>query len=339
MPGANVLSFKPLGGPVLGVSHRLPLRNGNSIPQCGFGTYRMTPTVAGAAVEYAIHCGFRHIDCAKAYDNQNAIGEALQRVISTGNLKREELFLTSKLWPTDQHPIHVEKACRETLAELRVDYLDLYLIHWPVVWNHSPHFKTDDEKYPKDANGLPAVDDSVKLIDTWRAMCELVDRNLVRSVGLSNCSEKHINEVMSDGSLYAPVVNQIELHPALVQRDLLNFHGANQIVTAAYSPLGMPSRFTHPDYKGLLSDASLQSISEYSGFSVARLLLNWNLDMHNVVIVRSTNKEHIRSNAKASLYALSDPVRMILDRFQERVGTIRTINPTDFTRGGGSFFD
>ncbi|RNF10848.1 aldo/keto reductase [Trypanosoma conorhini] len=338
MPGANVMSFRPLGGPVLGVAHRLPLRNGQSIPQCGFGTYRMTPAEAGPSVEYAVACGFRHVDCAKAYCNQAAVGEALQRLTSTGKVRREDLFLTSKLWPTDQHPSHVEGACRETLAELRVDYLDLYLIHWPVAWRHSPQFATDDDKYPKDASGAAAVDDSVKLIDTWRAMCELVDKKLVRSIGLSNCNETHINEVMSDERLYAPVVNQIELHPALVQRDLLSLHGAYHIVTAAYSPLGMPSRFTPPGYKGLLTDAALQPLSEYSGFSVARVLLNWSLDMHNVVIVRSTNKEHIHSNAKAALFALSDPVRMILDRFQERVGTVRTINPTDFTRSGRSFF-
>ncbi|RNF03709.1 aldo-keto reductase [Trypanosoma rangeli] len=339
MPGANVLSFRPLGGPVLGVSNRLPLRNGHTIPQCGFGTYRMTPAEAGSAVEYAVVCGFRHVDCAKAYCNQAAVGEALQRVISTGKVRREDLFLTSKLWPTDQHPNHVEKACRETLAELRVDYLDLYLIHWPLAWRHSSHFLTDDDKYPKDASGFPAVDDDVKLIDTWKAMSDLVDKKLVRAIGPSNCNEKHINEVMSDERLYAPVINQIELHPALVQRDLINLHKAHHMVTAAYSPLGMPSRFTPPDYKGLLTDAALQPLSEYSGFSVARVLLNWSLDMHNVVIVRSTKKEHIRSNAKAALFALSDSVRMILDRFQERVGTIRTINPANFTRSGRSFFE
>ncbi|KEG10196.1 aldo-keto reductase [Trypanosoma grayi] len=339
MPGANVMSFKPIGGPTLGVSRRLPLRDGYSIPQCGFGTYRMTPAEAEAAVEYAVSCGFRHIDCAKAYCNQTSVGEAIRRLLKSGRVKREDLFLTSKLWPTDQHPDHVEKACRETLAELRLDYLDLYLIHWPVAWRHSPEFKTDDDKYPKDADGLPAVDNTVKLIDTWREVCGLVDKGLVRSVGLSNCAEKHINEVMSDGKLYAPVLNQIELHPALVQQDLISVHGANHILTAAYSPLGMPSRFTPPDYKGLLSDETMQPLSEHSGFSVARLLLNWNLDMHNVVIVRSTNKDHIKSNAKASLYALSDPVKMILDRYQEHMGTIRTINPTNFTRSGKSFFE
>ncbi|KAH9588864.1 NADP-dependent oxidoreductase domain [Trypanosoma melophagium] len=339
MPGANVLSFKPLGGPVLGVSRKLPMRNGYSIPQHGFGTYRMSPAEAEGAVEYAIKCGFRHIDCAKAYNNQSAVGKALNRVISSGRVKREDLFLTSKLWPTDQHPDNVEKACRETLAQLRLDYLDLYLIHWPVAWRHSPQFETEDDKYPKDADGLPAIDNSVKLVDTWKAMCELVDKGLVRSIGLSNCVEKHINEVMSDGNLYVPVINQIELHPGLVQRELLNIHGAHHILTAAYSPLGMPSRFTPTEFKGILHDASLQPLSEHSGFTVARILLNWNLDMHNVVIVRSTNKDHIKSNAKASLYALSDPIRMILDRFEERVGTVRTINPTNFNRSGKSFFE
>ncbi|CCD18160.1 putative Aldo keto reductase family [Trypanosoma vivax] len=338
MPGANVMSFRPISGPVLGVTHKLPMRNGHHIPQCGFGTYRMAPSDAEAAVEYAVKCGFRHIDCAKAYCNQKAVGDALYRLTTSGVLRREDLFVTSKLWPTDQHPDHVEMACRQSLCELRLSYLDLYLIHWPVVWRHSPEFNTDEDKYPKDSNGLPAVVSDVKLIDTWRALCMLVDKGLVRSVGLSNCSEKHINEVMSDGSLYAPVINQIELHPALVQRDLLNVHRANKILTGAYSPLGMPSRFTPPGYNGLLSHEVLQPLAEHSGFDVARLLLNWSLDMHNVVIVRSTNMDHIKSNAKASLYALSDPVRMILDRFQEREGTVRTINPIDFIRDRVGFF-
>nr|CCC89550.1 putative aldo-keto reductase [Trypanosoma congolense IL3000] len=339
MPGLNIMSHKPLGGPVRGVSRMIQMRNGHHIPQCGFGTYRMTPTEAEAAVEYAVQSGFRHIDCAKAYCNQSAVGRGLRRALSSQKCRREDLFITSKLWPTDQHPDNVEKACRETLEDLCTSHLDLYLIHWPVAWRHSPQFLTDDDKYPKDAGGLPAIDDSVKLIDTWRAMCTLVDKGLVRSIGLSNCSEKHINEVMVDDTLYAPVVNQIELHPALVQRDLLNVHRANNILTASYSPLGSCSRFTPADYRGLLSHETLQPLSEHSGFSVARVLLNWNLDMHNVVIVRSTNKEHIQSNAKASLYTLSDPVRMILDRFQEREGTMRTINPTNFTRSGRSFFE
>ncbi|AAQ15976.1 aldo-keto reductase, putative [Trypanosoma equiperdum] len=338
MPGVNVMSYKPLGGPVLGVTRMLQMRNGYTIPQCGFGTYRMTPTEAGAAVEYAVQAGFRHFDCAKAYCNQFAVGDGLRRAISSGRVKRDDLFVTSKLWPTDQHPENVEKACRETLEELKVSYLDLYLIHWPVAWRHSPEFKTEEDKYPKHDSGLPAVDERVKLTDTWRAMCALVDKGLVRSIGLSNCSEKHIAEVMGDGDLYAPVLNQIELHPALVQRDLLNVHRTKRMLTASYSPLGMPSRFTSPDYKGLLTHEALLPLSEHSGFSVARLLLNWNLDMHNVVIVRSTRRDHIQSNAKASLYTLSDPVRMILDRFQDREGTVRTINPTNFTHSGESFF-
>lgn len=332
------LPLRTFQTPLLAVSNMLELRNGFAIPQLGFGTYRMNPTDVDAAVTYALECGYRHIDCAKAYSNQKDVGQTLSKCFKKGTARREEVFVTSKLWPTDQHPDHVESACRATLAELKLDYLDLFLIHWPVCWRHSKNFSTDEDKYPKDANGFAAVDDSVTLLDTWRAMSALVDKGLVRSIGLSNCKKSHIQEVLSDGTLHLPVINQIEVHPGLTNSELSAFQRGQGILTAAYCPLGMPTRLTPPAYRPLTETEILQKLSEYTGYSPERILLNWSIDENNVVIVKSTKKEHIKSNAKAARFQLEDSVRFALNGYEKAVLKFRVMNPPDFTKDGRPFF-
>jgi diketogulonate reductase-like aldo/keto reductase len=231
----------------------------------------------------------------------------------------------------------VEKACRETLDKLRVDYLDLFLVHWPVAWKHTGRFDTDEDRHPRQANGNAIVDASVTLEDTWRAMAKLVDLGLVRSIGLSNCSVQHIerlSECTSERN-HAPVINQIEFHPGCYQSELRNANGELGLLTAAYCPLGMPTRFTPPQFRGVAKDEDiLKPLIVNSGFSAARLLLNWNLDNGNVVIVKSTVKEHIRDNAKACRYALSDSVRWLLNHYEDQLQKpMRVINPVDFLGG------
>eukprot|EP00796_Vickermania_ingenoplastis_P010290 gene10290-7192_t len=319
---SSYMHFRPLDGPRLGIQRLLPMRNGLKIPQLGFGTYRLTPAQAEEVLPLAIDAGYRHIDCAKAYTNQ--VGD---------------LFITSKLWPTDQHPDVVRKACEETLTELGVGYLDLYLIHWPICWKHSPNFLTEEDKYPKDPlKGGAAVDKSVSLLDTWRAMNELVKDGLVKSIGLCNSSAENISDVMAGGddeALMAPVLNQIEFHPACQDTALVKVHKAHDMLTAAYCPLGMATRTTPPDFKPLVEEEILKSMSDLTGFSVPRLLLNWNLDQNNVVICKSANKAHIQSNAKASQFALSDSVRLVLNSFHEKVRACRVMNPKNFTEAPG----
>lgn len=352
------MSFHSLNRPVLAVVNKLVMNNGLSIPQLGFGTYRLGGDAAESAVRFALECGYRHIDCAKAYGNQLDVGRALRAAMShrahgcsggdkraASAIAREDLFITSKLWPTDQHPDHVEKACRQTLAELQVDYLDLYLVHWPVCWRHCPRsqFAGDEDKYPTNADGTAAVEASVTLADTWGAMCQLVDLGLVRSIGLSNCNAAQIEQVVhgdnADG-IHVPVLNQIECHPACYDTRLIAHHNKHGMLTSAYCPMGTPTRYTPADFVSLLDDIVLQKIAERCGFSVSRLLLNWSVTKNHVVLVRSGNKEHIQSNAKAAQFTLSDHVHTYLNSFSRTTRSFRVMNPTDFTNVRGKpFFD
>lgn len=322
---------------MLGVSQMLQMQNGLAIPSLGLGTYRMSEDEVGPAVTYAVECGFRHVDCAKVYMNEGAVGRALSALFSQKKVTREDLFVTSKLWPTDQHPDHVEKACRDSIRNLKVDYLDLYLIHWPVVWKHTGKFESDDDIRPRQENGNAIVEASVSLEDTWRAMTKLVDLGLVKSIGVSNCNVNHIKQILActEDQRHAPVINQIEFHPACYQSDLRNANGDLGLLTAAYCPLGMPTRFTPPDFVGVAKDdAVLKPLTINTGFSAGRLLLNWNLDNGNVVIVKSTNKERIRDNAKACRYALSDSVRWLLNHYEDQLQKpMRVISPDNFLGG------
>lgn len=389
---SSYMHFRPLDGPKLGVKRLITMRDGHRIPQLGFGTYRLTPSQAEEAVRFAIGAGFRHIDCAKAYNNEREVGHGLRAVMQTRRMPREELFITSKLWPTDQHPDHVRAACKASLEALGVGYLDLYLIHWPVCWRRlsagaaATKSGLDPEKYPRLPDGSAPVDTSVRLVDTWRAMSELVREGLVKSIGLCNSSAADIESISSaiiresadvtttdggsdedavreetnnrigeqlssssasasskprqeqsqqgtrgGGDLALPVLNQIEFHPACQDTALVKVHKAHDLLTAAYCPLGMPTRTTPPDFKPLVEEEMLKSMSDLTGFSVPRLLLNWNLDQNNVVICKSSKKAHIESNAKAAQFALSDPVRLVLNSFHEKVRSCRVMNPTDFT--------
>ncbi|KAG5504508.1 hypothetical protein JKF63_04960 [Porcisia hertigi] len=339
---ANVLAYRPLGGPVAAITHRIAMRDSHTIPQLGFGTYRMSPSEATDAVAFALSCGYRHVDCAKAYGNEAAVGAALAQALRTRRIRREDLFITSKLWPTDQHPDHVEASCRATLAALQLDYLDLYLIHWPVCMRHTPQWATDEDRYPCNADGTPAIDTSVTLLDTWVEMNRLVDCGLVRSIGLANCTAAHLNSLAKAAAAaqlaHLPVLNQVEQHPGLIDGDLAGCLGSHDMLMAAYCPLGMPTRHTPPGFQSLLDDSLVQSLSEYSGFSPARVLLNWAVDRNNVVIVKSTNPAHIKSNAKAARFALDDRTRLMLDNYRFLVRSFRVMNPVNFSADGSTPF-
>lgn len=340
-----------MNGPKRGIQHLIPMPNslgGHAVPQLGFGTRGLPASKAEEVIRVALEAGFRHFDCAKGFCNQKAVGAGLKKAMRSSGVPREALFITSKLWPTDQHPQHVRQACEETLAELGVGYLDTFLVHWPVCWRHSARFATEDDIYPReDAGGGAAVQEGVTLLDTWRAMCALVKSGLVRDIGVCNCRPHHIEEIVQgcgdaeeEGGLPLPVMNQIEFHPACQESELVKLHKAHGMLTAAHSPLGVPPppTTTTTTPPGLLEDAVLKSLSDLTGYSVARLLLNWNLDQNNVVLSQSSHTAHIQSNAKAAQFALSDPVRLLLNSFHEKVRSCRVVNPSHFLKEGGRNF-
>lgn len=233
----------------------LAFSNGKNIPIFGLGTWKSPPGEVRQAVKDALDVGYRHIDCAAAYMNETEVGEAITAKINEGVVKREDLFITSKLWNTFHRPDLVLPALKKTLKDLNLEYVDLYLIHWPMA------YKEDRELFPKDANGKFIYSD-VDYVDTWKVMEEAVQLGLAKSIGVSNFNSQQIERLLTVAKV-KPVMNQIECHPYLNQKDLTEFCKSKGIVVTAYAPLGSPDRpWAKPDDPRLMDDAKLQQLAK-----------------------------------------------------------------------------
>ncbi|MFD8335915.1 aldo/keto reductase [Streptomyces solisilvae] len=233
------------------------LHTGLEIPQLGFGVFQVEDEQTTSAVLSAIEAGYRSIDTAAIYGNEAGVGRAL----ATSGVPREELFLTTKLWNADQGYDATLAAFDTSLAKLGTDYVDLYLIHWPT----------------------PARD---RYLDTWRALEKLLADGRTRAIGVSNFQPAHLERLL-DHSGVVPVVNQIELHPYLQQRELRAFHAQHDIATEAWSPLAQGA---------LLQDPALDAIARRHGRTPAQVVLRWHLQLGNVVIPKSVTPARIREN-------------------------------------------
>src|SRR5699024_9374339 len=193
--------------------HTLRFENGDTLPQLGLGTWKSQPGEVYQAVKEAIRIGYRHIDCAHIYGNEAEIGQALEEAMADG-IKREELWITSKLWNNAHHPRNVKPALETTLRNLRLDYLDLYLMHWPVAMRRIPGF-------PQSADDLISPE-TLPFTVTWQTMEECVNGGLTRHIGTSNFSARKLQRLLDAGRI-GPAMNQVELHPYLQQDNLVEF--------------------------------------------------------------------------------------------------------------------
>jgi len=297
------------------------LNSGYSIPLVGYGTWAkvQNDTVKGViktTVLEALRAGYQHIDCAAYYNNESEVGEALAEAFTSGLVQRSELFVTTKLWNNQHEPHQVRGAVEKSLRELRVDYLDLFLMHWPVTGRPGPEVKPS-------------------LHETWRAMEDLVRQGLVRSLGVSNFSPTKLASLLHDiagsgGDGIRPAVCQVEMHPYFRNQALLSFCRAEKIHVTAYSPLGSPDSATllgrdnapritpssssaasrsdpYAGITGPLYDPDIQSIAQRLGRSVAQIILRWNLQRGVSVLPKSTNPDRIKANLDLFSFSLAQP--------------------------------
>ncbi|MFZ9849540.1 MAG: aldo/keto reductase [Vulcanococcus sp.] len=272
---------------------------GDHMPLLGLGTWKSDPGLVGSAVREAIRQGYRHIDCASIYGNEREIGAAIGEAIASGEVTREELWITSKLWCNSHGRENVEPALRRTLEDLQLDWLDLYLIHWPVAIDPTVGFPSSaSEVLPPSPERLRA---------TWAGMEAALDAGLTRHIGVSNFSVRKLQDLMQHARI-KPEVNQVELHPLLQQPDLLAFCRAEGIHLTAYSPLGSgdrPAQLKAADEPVLLENPVIAAIAAEHGCSAAQVLLAWHLCRGVSTIPKSVRSARLRENLAAASLELS----------------------------------
>ncbi|KAB2770800.1 aldo/keto reductase [Brucella anthropi] len=269
------------------------LNDGNHIPQLGYGVWQVGNDEAVTAVSEALKAGYRHIDTAAIYGNEEGVGKA----IKSSGIERGDIYLTTKLWNGEQGYESTLKAFDASLKKLGTDYVDLYLIHWP----------------------MPSKD---LFMETWRAFLKLKEEGRAKSIGVSNFRTADLERIITESGV-TPVLNQIELHPQFQQDELRLFHSKHDIATEAWSPLGQGK---------ILEDATLKAIAEKHGKSVAQIILRWHIETGNIVIPKSVTPARIKENFDIFDFRLNGTDHDAITKLDKADGRIGP-NPSTFSAG------
>lgn len=253
------------------------------MPAVGFGTLFRDLSVTTQAVKDALEAGFRHFDCAERYRNEEQVGIAFKQVLDAGKIRREDLFVTTKLWNTNHRPERVKPAFEASCRRLQVDYIDCYLIHTPFA------FQPGDNQDPRDAQGQVIYDDGVTLIETWRALESLVDEGRCKAIGLSDITLERLQEIVAVARI-KPAVVQVESHPYLPEWELLAFCKQHGIIVLAFAPLG------HGMEPNVLEEPVITQIAQRVQKTPAQVALAWSVQRGVAFLTTSATPSHIREN-------------------------------------------
>jgi len=285
---------------------KLALNNGSgAIPALGFGTLIPDPVATRTASRAALEAGFRQFDASERYRNEQEVGEAMWEVFEAGAIRREEVFIATKLWNNNHRPERVKPAFEASLKKLQIDYVDLYLIHTPFA------FQPGDEQDPRDANGNVIYDNGLTLLETWRALEGLVDGGRCKAIGLSNVTVSQVQEIIGAARI-KPAVVHVESHPYLPQWELLDCCRRNGIVFQAFAALG------HSSEPKLLEDPVITAIARRVHKTPAQVLLAWAIQRGTALLTTSKTPSRIRENFDVSAIP-DEAVREISEGIKLRV--------------------
>ncbi len=286
------------------------LSSGREVDSVGLGLWKIDTAETARIVRAAIDSGYRHFDSAADYGNELQTGQGLSDAIAAGDVNREDLWITSKLWNTYHRAEHVRPALEKSLSDLRVDYLDLYLIHFPISSKYVPI----EKRYPPgwffdpDAANPQVEADPVPIIETWRAMEQLVRDGLVREIGVCNFGTSLLRDLMSQAEI-PPAMLQVEMHPYLTQEKLTRFCHESGIGVTAFSPLGAQSYFQlnmADASESLLEHPTVKQIADSHGRTPAQVLLRWGVQRGTAVVPKTSNVERLKENLAIFDFALAD---------------------------------
>ncbi|KAI6677636.1 hypothetical protein NL676_038432 [Syzygium grande] len=272
-------------------SKEMTLNTGFTMPTVGLGLFRMEGKDLKDLLFHAIKIGYRHFDCAAKYKNEVEVGEALAEAFRSGLVRREEIFMATKLWNSDHG--HVIEACKDSLKKLQLDYLDLYLVHFPVATKHAGIGACTSVL---DENGVLDIDTTITLEATWRGMEDLVSMGLVRSIGISNYSLLQTRECLAYSKI-RPAVNQIELHPYFQRDSLVNFCQRHGVCVTAHTPLGgATANAIMFGSVSCLDNSILKGLAKKYRKTVAQIVLRWSIQRNTVVIPKTSKPERLEEN-------------------------------------------